>query len=90
MIFDPEQNARIAGVISGAFLALVFIPPKTKLDAVRRTAAALVFGWVFGHLALDYFEWGRSFENLAASYAVAAGGSWWIMGAARKFFSKDR
>lgn len=89
-MMDPDQNAKIFGVISGAFLALVFIPPKTKLDAVRRTASALVFGWVFGHLALGYFEWERSFENLAASYAVAAGGSWWIMGSARKFFSKNR
>lgn len=77
-------EGKLAGVLSGAFLALVFIPPKTISGFLRRGSAALVFGWVFGHLVLHYTSWELTPQNELAGFALASFLSWWVMGAWRR------
>ena len=68
--------AKIAGVVAGAFLALVFDPPRSRLGFVRRSTSALVAGWVFGHLVLAYAGWEETFDNVMAAWCLAAFCSW--------------
>lgn len=80
--------AKIAGVVGGTFLALVFVLPTSIMDAVRRMAVGLVFGWMVGPLVRDYFEWPGSPERIMASFAIAAFLSWWSLGVASKIAEK--
>lgn len=68
--------AKIIGVLSGAFLALVFDPPRSRLSFARRAGAAIVAGYIFGHLALAFMGWAETFENMMAAWCLAAFGSW--------------
>jgi hypothetical protein len=81
-------GARIIGIFSGAFLALVFLPPRTVSGFIRRTLAALVFGWIFGPIVMDYLDWQASEERTAAAFAIAAFASWGIMGNLKKISEK--
>jgi len=77
-------GAKIIGIIAGSFLALVFLPPRSIPGFVRRTLAALVFGWVFGPVIHDYFQWPITDERVIASGAISAFCSWWLMGSGKK------
>lgn len=72
--------AKLAGTIAGAFLALVLIPPRTKLGFFRRLTAALVSGPIFGPLVLRYMQWEGIEENIVAASCLAAMVSWWGLG----------
>lgn len=87
MIEGPVA-AKVLGIIAGTFLAVVFIPPRSIYGFIRRITAALVFGWVFGHLVLKYLTWAPTEENMVAAWAVASFGSWWTMGAMKKIAEK--
>lgn len=76
--------AKIAGTFSGAILALVFIPPRTRAGFFRRSLGALVFGGAFGHLPAHYLQWARETEYFLSSYAATAFASWWLMGAIKR------
>lgn len=81
-------GAKIIGIIAGSFLALVFLPPRSIPGFVRRALSALVFGWVFGPVIHDYFQWPLTDERIIASGAIAAFSSWWLMGAGKKVAEK--
>jgi hypothetical protein len=81
-------GAKIIGIIAGSFLALVFLPPRSIPGFVRRALSALVFGWVFGPILHEYFQWPITDEKVIASGAIAAFGSWWTMGAGKKIAEK--
>lgn len=80
--------AKLCGVAAGTFLALVFVPPRTRSGFVRRLLAAIVFGWVFGHVVLSYLSWPDIWENQMAAWSIASFTSWWTMGVAKKVVEK--
>ncbi len=83
---------KLIGIIAGTFLSLVFVPPRTIKGFVRRTAAAIVFGWIFGHiflaLLLRWTGFERTPEDIVAAWAIAAFSSWIAMGAYTKHVAK--
>lgn len=83
-----ELGARILGVLAGAFLSLVFSPPRSRAGALRRTAAAIVGGFVFGPIALVYLEWEPTSENIIASSCLSAFMAWKGMGAVKRMTEK--
>lgn len=77
---------KMIGIAAGAFLSLIFIPPKSVNGFVRRISAAIVFGWIFGHLFLALLlRWtessDRSTEDVIAAWAISSFSSWIAMGA---------
>jgi len=79
-----EIAAKLLGVLSGTLLALVFDPPRSRLGFLRRTVVAVIGGYVFGHVALNFFEWPETTENMIAAWCISSASSWSIMGRARK------
>jgi len=77
-------GARIIGVFAGSFLALVFLPPRSLGGFARRGMSAIVFGWVFGPVIHDYFQWPLTDERIIASGAIAAFCSWYLMGITKR------
>jgi len=89
---EAETIAKAVGVVSGTFLSLVFVPPRTRRGFVRRTAAALMVGFIFGHSVLQvmivYAGWLGGLEDITASRALAAFISWYAMGLISKFLKR--
>lgn len=81
-------GAKIIGIIAGSFLALVFLPPRSIPGFVRRALSALVFGWVFEPIVLEYLQWPSTDERIIAAGAIASFASWWAMGAGKKLAEK--
>lgn len=75
---------KLLGVCSGAFLALVFDPPRTRSGFARRFAAAVVFGYIFGPMVLTLMEWPVIYDNVVAAFCTASFVSWSAMGIIRK------
>lgn len=76
--------AKAVGALAGAILALVFIPPRTWAGFFQRSAAALIFGFVFGPIARSWGGFDATSEGIAAAAAGSAFASWWIMGAVKR------
>jgi hypothetical protein len=67
----------------GAFLALVFNPPKSIRDLAIRSAFAFLCGMIFGDPAREqYLHWPERWEYWLASSALVALVSWAVYGAA--------
>lgn len=84
MIPDPPDVnliERALGVISGSVLALVFIIPKTKMEAVQRALVSLVAGAIFTTPLREYLDWLETTENIIAAGCLASFSSWWAMSA---------
>jgi hypothetical protein len=79
-----EAIARVIGILAGAFLSLVFSPPRSRAGALRRTGAAVVGGFVFGPVIMTYLGWSPTNENIIASSCVSAFTAWSGMGAVKK------
>ncbi len=73
--------AKVVGATSGAFLALVFQPPKTLPEFITRGMFSIVSGIAFSSPVREYLKWMPTFETELASGALTALLSWWIMGA---------
>lgn len=82
--------AKLLGVASGAFLALVFDPPRSRMGFARRTAAAIVAGYIFGHVVLTFMEWPETYENVVAAFCTSAFLSWAAMGRVKKLVESYR
>lgn len=68
--------------VGGAILALIFVPPKTRLEFYRRLAFAALVGFIVGEpLRTEYFHWPDSVENVIGAAAIAAFVSWFVSGA---------
>lgn len=80
---------KLLGIFAGAFLSLVFVPPRSVKGFFRRVSAAIVFGWIFGHfflaLILRWTEAERSPEDVVAAWALASFTSWIAMGAYTRY-----
>lgn len=75
---------KLLGILAGTFLSLIFVPPKSITGLARRASAAIVFGWIFGHIFLAIMlKWtgaDRQPEDIMAAWALAAFSSWIAMG----------
>lgn len=76
--------AKLLGILSGTMLALVFDPPRSRTGFVRRTVVSLIGGFIFGHIALNFFEWPETIENMIAAWCISSASSWYVFGKARK------
>jgi hypothetical protein len=76
--------AKIIGVISGACLALIFIPPRSISGFIRRSTAAVVAGMTLGTPTRLYLGWEADAESVIAAFCIAAFCSWWGMGLAKR------
>lgn len=72
---------KLLAAMSGAVLALIFQPPKTRSEFWTRAAFSIIAGVVFASQVRDYFKWPSTFETDLASGSITALLSWWIMGA---------
>lgn len=82
--------AKVIGVVAGAFLALVFDPPRSRSGFVRRTAVAFVGGYIFGHLVLKSLGWDETWDNIIAAWCLSSYISWYVMGRVKKFVQNYR
>ena len=87
---EEWTKAKIIGVLSGAFLALALDPPRTRMGFARRTGAALVAGYIFGHMIITYMEWATTYENVVAAFCTSAFLSWAAMGRIKKLVESYR
>lgn len=72
---------KFLGAVSGAILALVFLPPTTRGEFIRRFSLSLASGIIFGDPAKDYLRWPDTWQMYLASSAGVAMLSWFVMGA---------
>ena len=80
-MIEETTLAKVAGVLAGAVLALVFVPPKTIHGFFQRLTIALVVGAVGSEtLRVNYLGWPDSWDNIIAAHAITAFSSWWILG----------
>lgn len=73
--------AKLVGALIGAFLALVFQPPKTRAEFVTRSVFSVFAGFVFSTPVREYLKWIPTLEMELASSALTALLAWYIMGA---------
>jgi len=80
---------KMIGILAGTFLSLIFVPPRTIGGFVRRTSAAIVFGYMFGGVTEVFLiRWTgmiASDETKIAAYSLTAFLSWTGMGAVTRF-----
>ncbi len=72
--------AKLTGAFSGAFLALIFMVPKSRFDFFRRLIFSIIAGVVFAPVSQHYIALGDTWVDLAAHAGIAALASWWIVG----------
>jgi hypothetical protein len=73
---------KFSGAFAGAVLALVFLPPKSRGEFVRRAVLSLIAGLIFADPLRDWLKWPETWQmDLAAATAVAML-SWFVIGAA--------
>lgn len=87
---EEWTKAKVIGVLSGAFLALALDPPRTRLGFARRTGAAVVAGYIFGHIILTYMGWELTYENVVAAFCTSAFIAWAGMGRIKRFVESYR
>ncbi len=73
---------RLLGALAGAVLALVFQPPKTRTEFIRRASLSLICGIIFGDVVRDYLKWLDTWQMNLASSAGTSLLSWFLIGAA--------
>lgn len=56
----------------------------------RRTAAAIVAGYIFGHIILTYAGWTMTYENVVAAFCTSAFIAWAAMGRVKKLVESYR
>jgi len=76
---------KFLGAMAGAALALIFVPPRTRTGFIRRGAAALICGPIFGPFVQSWIGFSDTWEGVAAGSCLTAYASWWIMGAAKRW-----
>lgn len=72
--------SKVIGVGAGAFIAIVFIPPKTLREFASRIVVSIASGIIFAHPFREYLEWSADSEHVIAASALASFISWWVLG----------
>lgn len=75
-------SLKFAGAFAGAVLSVIFLPPKTRGEFIRRFSLSLIAGLLFGDAVHDYFKWGDTWRMDIAAAAVTSMLSWFVIGAA--------
>lgn len=73
--------AKALGAVGGAILALVFIWPATRKEALSRGVVSIFCGWAFEPHLSWYLSIPDTGEMTMGTAAAAAALSWWVMGA---------
>ena len=91
-MFGPEMNLsdRVLGAAAGAFLALVFLLPKTWGDLIRRGIFSVVFGIIFAVPMRNWLGWDTDMDNTLAAACAAAFVSWLVAAGVVKALEKIR
>lgn len=76
---------RILGSSIGAILAVTFLIPKTRTEALRRLLFSLVCGVLFSPVVHWWLDAGEDIETVAAWSGATALVSWFFMGVITKF-----
>lgn len=79
---------KLLGALAGAVLALVFQPPKTRTEFIRRASLSIICGIIFGDVARDYLKWLDTWQMNLASSAGTSLLSWFIIGAVIRVIGK--
>lgn len=72
---------KFIGAAAGSTLALVFVPPRTRLGFARRATASLIGGVMFAPYVREWGKFADNWEGMIAAACAAAFMSWWAMGA---------
>ena len=86
----PDINGleKLIGALSGAFLALVFMLPRSWGDFLRRSSASIVSGIVFASTFREWMEWADTMDNLVAAACASGFLSWIVMSSAVETWKK--
>lgn len=88
---DPEVLIGVAlkstGAFVGSIIAILFIPPKTRSEFVRRVAVALGTGVIFAVPAREWLGLTPDYEGLVAGACFAAIVGWWMLGMLQRVLS---
>ena len=68
-------------------MALVFLPPATKTEFMRRFSLSVIAGMLWGDLAREYFRWPDTWQMYLASSAIIAMLGWFGVGTAIRLVS---
>lgn len=91
-MLEEGTAAKLIGILSGTFLSLVFDQPRSRAGAIRRAAASVVFGWVFGSIVLSSLEWEPKYDNIVAAFCLCSMFSWSTIGVLKRLveaYKKD-
>ena len=83
-MMEEGTIAKIVGILAGSFLSLVFDQPRSRAGAIRRAAASIVFGWVFGHITLSTLGWEENYNNIVAAFCLCSMFSWSTIGVLKR------
>jgi len=84
-MIDGNGIDRLIGAGAGALIAVLFIPPKSWNEAIRRLAVGTISGIIFMLPFRDWLmNWPDTVEYMVASACFVALAAWWILGAIPK------
>jgi len=75
---------RAIGAISGAALALVFVPPRTFRGFVRRGSASMLTGLIFAGYIQIWLDFSKDNDGAIGASCLTAFISWSAMGALKR------
>lgn len=78
---SPE-NYRYVGAALGAVSGLMFIKPKSIMDAVIRFAFSFMAGSILYVLVHEYMQWPKDTDHTVAAAWIVGFASWPVAGAA--------
>lgn len=77
---NPEFY-RVLGSVAGAVLPLLYVRPINIRDAIARFTFAVIVGYAFYFLAIDFFGWPETPRRIMAGAILAGAISWFMAGA---------
>jgi hypothetical protein len=72
---------KLVAAFCGAILALIFQPPKSRVEFYTRAAFSVMSGIIWAGTIRSYLTWPLTWETEIAAGALTALLSWWLMGA---------
>ncbi len=79
MIVDPDDY-RYIGALLGAASGLLFVKPKSIVDAVMRFAFSFIAASILYFVVLDYMAWAKDVDHVVAAAWITGFASWPIAG----------
>ena len=76
---------KLIGSSVGSILAVIFMVPKTRTEAIRRLIFSVACGMLFSPIIRLWVDMDYSWETVTSLSGVTALVSWWLMGILTKF-----